>query len=138
MAERRISQVMRQRRRGHDRPEIRRVNARQIPTLANRRAHDRPKRPRHARHFQAVCETRAHIIVVRQWKHLRLVLQPAKRRTEDDSVPVALKWRALRLRTGGAFAAEAIGTEKLRPLHIHGCFVAARWMKNWKTISTSS
>ena len=138
MAKRGIAQIVRQGGRGNDGAEIRCMDARQFAAFADRRADDRAKRTRHAGHFEAVREPGADVIVVRQRKNLRLVLQTPEGRGKDDPIRVALKGRALRLRAAGPGAAEALDAEKLGPLHAHGCLVAVRWMKSWKRISTNS
>jgi len=126
MSERRISQVVGQGRRGNDGAEIRRVEAGQFAALADRGADDGSERARHTRHLEAMREPGAHVIVVGQRKNLRLVLQTAERGRENDAVPVALKRRALRLRSGRSFAAETISAQEFGPLHHHGCFAAVR------------
>ena len=53
------------------------------------------KRHAHAGHFQRVCQTVVYEDASRQWEYLRLVLQPAKRCRENQSVVVAFKLRAV-------------------------------------------
>src|SRR5688500_1831376 len=67
------------------------------------------------------------VIVIRQRKNLRLILEPAKGAREDQPIGIAAKFRARRSdRLRLHLAAEPFRAEELRPLHAHRSLRGAR------------
>lgn len=118
MAERRIAEIVRERGRRDDRPEIGRHDLRQPVARDHDLADPVAERARDAGHLQRMRQARAHVIVRRQRKDLRLVLHAPERRGKHDAVEVALEVGALRVLGRGSVAdAEAATTEELVPVH---------------------
>ena len=93
MAERRVAQVVSQTRSSDDFADVTQLVGPRLASIARHQSLDHltGHRLAHARHFQAVCQPVVHKDAVGQRKHLRLVLQPAKRRGEYQAVIVALE-----------------------------------------------
>ena len=119
MPKRRIPQIMRQSRRRNDVAKIRPMRREPVP-LANHCARPRSERPPHARNFQRMRESRAYVIIIRQRKNLRLILQPPERRRKRDAIRIPPKLRPLRIRWARlSLAPESVRRKELAPLHTH-------------------
>ncbi len=95
------------------------VNPRFGGILAAQRKRDLAReRPPHTRYFEAVGKPVVNEYASRQWKHLRLVLQPPERRREYQTVIIAQKVAAHPgLRVVIRLEAEALVANKPVPLH---------------------
>ena len=95
MAERRIADVVGQTGGGDDGAEIARFDIAQAMPGDDLAADDSTQRAADATGLQAVRQAGADVIALGKRENLRLVLQPAKSRGEDNAVIVLLKSRAL-------------------------------------------
>ena len=96
MTEGRIAQVVCQTGCAHDGSYLFEERILQFRTLLDDAAGDVvAQRHAHARYFQAVGEAVVYEDAARQREYLRLVLQPAECRREDEAVVIALEFRAI-------------------------------------------
>ena len=116
----RIAQIMRQAGGTHDGSDFLEERILQIRALLDDVAGDIvAQRHTHTCHFQAVSETVVYKDAARQREYLRLVLQPAESRREDESVVIALEFRAIVVAFGVLMLlSEALVRYELGPFHI--------------------
>ena len=110
MAEGRVAQIVCQAGGTHDGAYLLKERVFQFGTfLHDDFRHVIAQRHAHARHLQTVRESVVHEDAARQGKHLRLVLQPAEGRREDETVVVAFELGAVIVPLGMfVFLAEAL------------------------------
>ena len=120
MTEGRIAQIVRQAGCTHDGSDFLEERILQIRALLDDVAGDIvAQRHTHTCHFQAVSETVVYEDAARQRENLRLVLQPAESRREDQTVVIALELRAVIVALGVLMLlSESLVRYELGPFHI--------------------
>ena len=119
MTKRRIAQIMCQAGCTHDGSDFLEERILQLRALLDDVTGDIvAQRHTHTCHFQAVSETVVYEDAARQRENLRLVLQPAESRREDESVVIALEFRAIVVAFGMfMLLSEALVRYELFPFH---------------------